>query len=110
MFCTSCGVARPDNATICQNCGEPIRRVPPLPVVKNYLVQAVLTAFCCCMPVGVVAIVYAAQVNSRLHTGNIAGAQDASRKAKMWCWIAVGSGVLVWIAYVGYMTYLGSSK
>ena len=110
MFCTSCGVARPDNATICPNCGEPIRRFPPLPVVKNYLVQAVLTAFCCCMPVGVVAIVYAAQVNSRLHTGNIAGAQDASRKAKMWCWIAVGSGVLAWIAYVGYMTYLGSSK
>lgn len=111
MFCTSCGVTRPDNATVCENCGERIQRFPPRPVVNNYLVQAVLTAFCCCMPVGVVAIIYAAQVNSRLHTGDIAGAQDASRKAKMWCWIALGTGALVWIAYAGFIAYsIASSK
>ena len=111
MFCTSCGVARADNATVCTNCGERVRRFPPLPQVPNYLVQAVLTAFCCCMPLGVVAIIYAAQVNSKLHTGDIPGAQAASRNAKMWCWIALGSGALVWLAYAAFMAYtIATSK
>lgn len=105
MFCTSCGVTRPDNATVCPNCGEGIPRVPPLANVPNYLVQAVLTAFCCCMPVGVVAIIYAAQVNSKLHAGDIPGAQAASQKAKMWFWIALGVGVLVWVAYGAFIAY-----
>ena len=103
MYCTSCGVARADNATVCTNCGERIRRFPPRPQVNNYLVQAVLTSFCCCMPVGVVAIIYAAQVNSKLHAGDTAGAQAASKNAKMWCWIALGAGALAWLAYVAFM-------
>jgi hypothetical protein len=103
MFCTSCGVARADNATVCTNCGERIRRFPPLPQINNYLVQAVLTAFCCCIPLGVVAIIYAAQVNSKLASGDIAGAQAASKNAKMWSWIAFGAGVLVVLAYAAFM-------
>ena len=103
MYCTSCGVTRADNATVCTNCGERIRHFPPRPPVNNYLVQAVLTAFCCCMPVGIVAIIYAAQVNSKLHAGDIAGAQAASKNAKMWCWIAFGAGLLVWLAYGAFM-------
>ncbi|HEX6098552.1 MAG TPA: CD225/dispanin family protein [Thermoanaerobaculia bacterium] len=82
-----------------------------MPQVPNYLVQAVLTAFCCCMPLGVVAIIYAAQVNSKLHAGDIPGAQAASKNAKMWCWIALGSGVLVWLAYAAFMAYtIATSK
>lgn len=108
MYCTSCGVTRGDHDTVCANCGEPIRRYPPRPPVQNYLVQSVLTAFCCCMPVGVVAIIYSAQVNSRLHNGDLAGAQDASGKAKMWCWIALAAGALAWIAYGGYLAYMVS--
>jgi hypothetical protein len=111
MFCTSCGVARADNATVCTNCGERVRRFPPRPPINNYLVQAVLTSFCCCMPIGVVAIIYAAQVNSKLHTGDIAGAQAASSKAKMWSWIALGSGALVWLAYAAFIGYsIATSK
>jgi hypothetical protein len=111
MYCTSCGVPRADKDTVCTNCGERIRRFPPRPQIANYLVQAVLTSFCCCMPVGVVAIIYAAQVNSKLHTGDIAGAQAASKKAKMWCWIALGSGALVWLAYGAFIAYsIATSK
>mgnify|MGYP003579509060 CR=1 FL=1 len=111
MFCTSCGVARADNDTVCANCGERIRRLPPRPQVNNYLVQAVMTAFCCCMPIGVVAIIYAAQVNSKLHAGDVGGAQAASKNAKMWCWIALGSGAVVWLAYVAFIGYtIATSK
>lgn len=99
MFCTSCGVPRSDDAAVCENCGEPIRRMPTLPRVENYLVQAVLTAFFCCMPVGVIGIIYAAQVNSKLMSGDVAGAQAAAKNAKMWSWIAFGMGLLIAIGY-----------
>jgi len=111
MYCTSCGVPRADNATVCENCGERIRRFPPLPQIKNYLVPAVLSAFCCCMPVGVVAIIYAAQVNSKLHTGDVAGAQASSNKAKMWSWIALGAGALLALVYGAFIAYsIATSK
>jgi hypothetical protein len=62
--------------------------------VPNYLVQAILVTLCCCLPVGIPAIVFAAQVNSKVAAGDLAGAEVASRKAKMWCWIAFGLGIV----------------
>ncbi|HKO55598.1 MAG TPA: CD225/dispanin family protein [Thermoanaerobaculia bacterium] len=63
--------------------------------VPNYLVQSILVTLCCCLPAGIVAIVYAAQVNSKLNAGDIAGAEEASRNAKLWSWIGFGVGILV---------------
>lgn len=62
--------------------------------VPNYLVPAILSTIFCCVPAGIVAIVYAAQVNSRKQVGDIAGAADASNKAQTWCWVAFGLGLL----------------
>jgi len=61
--------------------------------VPNYLVFAILTTVFCCLPTGIPAIVYAAQVNSKLQVGDLAGAQAASSNAKMWCWISFGLGL-----------------
>lgn len=103
MYCTSCGTPRADNATVCESCGQRIRRFPPLAPVNNFLVPAVLVTLCCCLPGGVVAIIYAAQVNTKLAAGDIAGATAASRNAKMWTWISAGAGALVGLAYAGLM-------
>jgi hypothetical protein len=100
MHCTNCGQPRADNATICASCGERVRRFPAPPAIPNYLVQAILVTLCCCVPVGVVAVVYAAQVNGRLAAGDIAGAQQASRNAKMWSWIAFALGAVIGLIYV----------
>jgi hypothetical protein len=62
--------------------------------VPNHLVFAILVTLCCCLPLGIPAIVYAGQVNGRLSAGDQAGAQEASRKAQMWCWIAFGLGII----------------
>jgi hypothetical protein len=62
--------------------------------VPSYLGPAIAVTVCCCPPFGVPAIVFAAQVNSKLAAGDIAGAMDASKKAKVWCWIAFGLGIL----------------
>ena len=68
--------------------------------VPNYLIPAILSTIFCCLPLGVVSIIFATQVNSKVATGDIAGAMEASRKAKMFSFIAVGLGVLTWICVV----------
>ena len=70
---------------------------PPTGQIPNYLIQSILVTICCCLPLGIVAIVFAAQVNSKLAQGDWAGAQEASNKAKMFCWIAFGVGIVVGI-------------
>lgn len=65
----------------------------------NYLVFAILTTIFCCQILGIVSIVFAAQVNSKWNTGDIQGALDASKNAKMWAWIAFGSGLFIAVAF-----------
>jgi hypothetical protein len=50
--------------------------------------------------VGVVSIIFAAQVNSKIATGDIAGAMESSKKAKMFMFIAIGAGLLVWVVCI----------
>lgn len=68
--------------------------VPPGGVIPNYLVQSILATLCCCLPLGVVAIIFSAQVNSKVAAGDFAGAREASNKAKLFCWISFGLGIL----------------
>lgn len=64
----------------------------------NYLVFAILTTIFCCQILGIVSIVFAAQVNSKWNSGDIQGAMDASKNAKLWAWIAFGSGIIIAVA------------
>jgi Interferon-induced transmembrane protein len=67
--------------------------------VPNYLPQAILTTLFCCLPFGIVAIVYAAQVNTKLQAGDYEGAMQSSKSAKTWCWVSFGSGLAVFLIY-----------
>ncbi len=124
MYCPKCGTQNADNATQCVKCGEvlqPAAAAPPpsspqpnppfsqQPVqhVPNYLVFAILVTIFCCLPFGIVSIIYAAQVNGKLAAGDYQGARDSSNKAKMWCWIAFGVGIVVAIGY-GLVMVLGA--
>ena len=94
MYCTHCGTERPDGATVCANCGQRVQVfAPPVPV-PNYLWQSIVTALFCCLPTGVVALVFAAQVSSKLAAGDVAGAQAASAKARTWCIVALIAGIV----------------
>lgn len=68
--------------------------------VPNYLVPAILTTLFCCLPFGIVAIVYAAQVNSKLEAGDYNGALQASANAKRWSWISFATGLVIAILYI----------
>ena len=66
---------------------------PPTYQIPNYLAQSILVTLCCCLPVGIPAIVYASRIDNLMRMGQYAEAQECSRKAKMWCWISFGIGI-----------------
>ncbi len=78
---------------------------------QNYLVWAILCTLFCCMPLGIVSIIFAAQVNSKWNAGDHAGAEDASRKAKQFALWGAVVGVVVIVGYfiLGMMGALSSN-
>ncbi len=74
--------------------------------VPNYLVPAIISAICC-FPLGIISIIFAAQVNGKVTAGDIAGAMDASKKAKMLSYIFIGLGVLLWGGYLIFAFVIG---
>ena len=61
---------------------------------------AILSTVLCCLPLGIASIVFAAQVNGKYQAGDLAGAQEASRKAKQFAiWGAV-AGIVVAVLYL----------
>jgi len=76
---------------------------PYPPNVPNYLAQAILTTLFCCLPAGIVSIVFASQVNGKLAAGDYPGALDSSQKARTWAWVSFGVGLAaaaVWVIVV----------
>ena len=82
--------------------------MPPLPggrqeYVPNHLVWAILSTVFCCLPLGIVSIVFAAQVDGKLAAGDLAGAREASAKARFWALLAT---VLVLVPIALYLLFL----
>jgi hypothetical protein len=73
--------------------------VPP-PRPKNWLVESILATIFCCMPFGIVGIIFAAQVNDKYDSGDYEGALRSSKEAAKWTkisfFIQLGLAVL-WI-------------
>jgi heme/copper-type cytochrome/quinol oxidase subunit 2 len=79
----------------------------------NYLVWAILTTILCCLPLGVVSIVFSTQVNSKWALGDVAGAQDASAKARRFAiWSAIVWAVLtvIGIAFWVVLVVVGGGQ
>ena len=68
------------------------------PMPSTYLVWAILSTLCCCLPTGVVAIVYASKVSPLYMRGDYKGAKDASEKACWWVIISFVAG-LIWAPF-----------
>ncbi len=81
-------------------------QLPPKP--DNCLVWAILSTLCCCLPFGIVAIVYAAQVDGKYAAGDYQGAVDSASKAKTWCWVSFGIGIVVTVLwfFIGFFAEL----
>jgi len=74
--------------------------------VPNYLIPAIISLFCC-LPLGIVGVIFAAQVNGKVAAGDTQGALDSSKKAKMFSFIAIGLGVLGLSCYILFFVVIG---
>ena len=79
------------------------------PPPQNYLVWAILSTILCCLPLGVASIVFSTQVNSKWAQGDVAGANESARKAKLFAiWSAV-VGLIGAVVYIIGMVAWGWS-
>ena len=123
MNCPNCGTTNLDNASICVNCGKPLAGggayTPPPPPqasytppsasygaagaapaqIPNYLWQSIVVTLCCCLPFGIVGIIFASQVNDKLRRGDIQGAMAASKNAKTWVLVGFICGLVGIVIY-----------
>ncbi|MBC8031968.1 MAG: CD225/dispanin family protein [Pyrinomonadaceae bacterium] len=74
--------------------------------VPNYLVPAIISLFCC-WPLAIAAIIFAAQVNGKVAAGDMAGALDSSKKAKMFSFIGIGLGLAGILIYIIFIVFIG---
>lgn len=75
------------------------REVPP----PNYMVWAILSTLLCCLPLGIISIVKASEVNSKWIAGDYEGARMSSENAKKWATIsAVVGAVLIALSFILY--------
>jgi hypothetical protein len=70
------------------------------PKPPSYLVWSILTTLFCCLPFGIVSIVFAAQVDSKYNAGDYAGSMASSKNAKKWAIIAAVSSLVLIALYV----------
>ena len=72
--------------------------LPPMP--DNYLALAIISTIFCCLPFGVVSIVYAAQVESLYLQGRYEEAVDKSNKAFKWAIASAATVAAIMMLYV----------
>lgn len=113
-FCTRCGVdiyaARagapgtgPTGSPYERPSSESFSRPGGVTPPKNYLIEAIISTVCCCLPFGIAAIVFASKVDRLAYQGDYAGAIDSANKAKMYAIIAVVAGLLANGIYLAVM-------
>ena len=79
--------------------------------VPNNLIWAILSTLFCCLPLGIVSIVYATQVDGLRAAGDLAGARIAADKARFWALISAVSMpalLVLWFMLFGGLAVLGS--
>ena len=74
---------------------------------KNWLAESILVTLLCCLPVGIVGIVNAAQVSSRFASGDYDGSLRASQEAAKWTKIGFWVGIGVIALYFLFFVVLG---
>lgn len=66
----------------------------PEPCPPTNLVWAIITTVLCCLPAGIVAIIYAMKVTNKYREGDIEGAKRASEVGAWWCIVSIILGIL----------------
>jgi hypothetical protein len=69
--------------------------------INNNLVKAIIVTLCCCLPGGIVSIVYASQVAPKQAAGDYQGALDSADKANKWANYSMIASLVFSLIYYG---------
>lgn len=72
---------------------KPVNWVP-------YLILSIISTLCCCLPFGVVGIVFSTKINSAMLAGNLEEAQNNAKMARIWIIVSFAIGLLTWLIYM----------
>lgn len=67
----------------------------------TYLWQSIVVMLLCCLPLGIPALIFATKVKPAFASGDYAAAQEASKKAKLFCILSLVIGLIVQVIYIG---------
>ena len=138
MKCNKCGSELESGAKFCAVCGEPVPQAPEgdsapqedasysygapqpqaSPVYANvppvsgtaYLVWSIIVTIFCCLPLGIPGIVFASKIDKLAAMGDLAGAQDAAKKSKMFSIIgAIVGAVVIIVTIIFYVAVIGAA-
>lgn len=73
---------------------------PAMPKPGSNMILAVLTTVFCCLPLGIVGIVYASKVDGLYFAGDYAGALSAAKSARTWSVIGIVASLVISIIYL----------
>ena len=115
--CPDCGNQVSSEATSCPNCGKPLNKPFEAPEAKQesnnepppktWLIESILATIFCCLPFGIVGIIYAAKVESSWYAGRKEIALNASKSAKTWTLVALFSGITAVVLYIILVVIIG---
>ena len=122
-FCSNCGQPVAEGTSFCSNCGSPIGNSPKVNNIAqptnqinntvppdNYLAWAIITTVLCCLPFGIVAIVYSSKVNGLWIAGHTREALEAAKSAKTWSIVSASVGAAVIIIYLIFVVVAAGSS
>lgn len=92
-------------------CPQPTMYVAQAPLanpVNDYLCYSIFTMLCCCLPLGIAALIYSISAREANHAGDQMGAERSSRTARTLNHVALGLGLGVLILTIVYMVVMVS--
>ena len=99
MFCQKCGIDLGESQeSLCPECKEKSLQLE----IKDYTVYSVLSMVFCCVPFGVVSLIYSSKSAQLVKDGKTSEAMEMSQKAKTWAIAAAITGFILTLIYITY--------
>ncbi|NLN77743.1 MAG: hypothetical protein GX141_02355 [Armatimonadetes bacterium] len=80
----------------------------PQVAIKDFFVESLLVTLFCCLPFGIIALVFSSQAKSRLSVGDYVGAQSAANSAKTF--VQIGLGLALATAFISFISTILSQQ
>lgn len=95
----------PPNATATGPTGASFNP-PPSQKPANYLIWSILTTVLCCLPLGIVGIIFSVKVDGLWSAGDYNGAIQAAERAKLCCIISAVVAAAGYISMLAFSSYV----